>query len=211
MSLITRILSRLFERTPKYEVSAYRTIYTAVVGRLSRTGVTIGKTAKVPRVEVHSIREGERLDKDGALRQVTMTVESISNRSLGDATQMNEDNLKRLTEYELELDGWKCLGVVPVQLQDLTETSDTNKILYRLLQEVTIFLEKEKEDEEIEIAVPEDPIPVDPEDPVDPEYPVDPEDPIPADPEDPEPGDGPIEEEPAVPGEPVDGEQEENN
>lgn len=191
MSLITRILSRLFVRTPKYEVSAYRTIYTAVVGRLSRTGVTIGKTAKVPRVEVHSIREGERLDKDGALRQVTMIVESISNRSLGDATQMNEDNLKRLTEYELELDGWKCLGVVPVQLQDLTETSDTNKILYRLLQEVTIFLEKEKEDEEIEIAVPEDPIPVDPEDP--------------------EPGDELIEEEPAVPGEPVDGEQEENN
>lgn len=190
MSLITRILSRLFERTPKYEVSAYRTIYTAVVGRLSRTGVTVGKTAKVPRVEVHSIREGERLDKDGALRQVTMTVESISNRSLGDATQMNEDNLKLLTEYELQLDGWTCLGVVPVQLQDLTETSDTNKILYRLLQEVTIFLEKEKEDEEIEIAVPEDPIPVDPEDP--------------------EPG-GPIEEEPAVPGEPVDGEQEENN
>lgn len=190
MSLITRILSRLFERTPKYEVSAYRTIYTAVVGRLSRTGVTVGKTAKVPRVEVHSIREGERLDKDGALRQVTMTVESISNRSLGDATQMNEDNLKRLTEYELDLDGWKCLGVVPVQLQDLTETSDTNKILYRLLQEVTIFLEKEKEDAE-EVGGPEeqDPIPVDP-------------DPNP----EPDPGEEPIEEEPAVPGEPVDGE-----
>ena len=195
MSLITRILSRLFERTPKYEVSAYRTIYTAVVGRLSRTGVTIGKTAKVPRVEVHSIREGERLDKDGALRQVTMTVESISNRSLGDATQMNEDNLKRLTEYELDLDGWKCLGVVPVQLQDLTETSDTNKILYRLLQEVTIFLEKEKEDAE-EVGGPEEPDPI----------PVDP-DPNP----DPDPGEEPIEEEPAVPGEPVDGEQEENN
>ena len=195
MSLITRILSRLFERTPKYEVSAYRTIYTAVVGRLSRTGVTIGKTAKVPRVEVHSIREGERLDKDGALRQVTMTVESISNRSLGDATQMNEDNLKRLTEYELDLDGWKCLGVVPVQLQDLTETSGTNKSLYRLLQEVTIFLEKEKEDAE-EVGGPEEPDPI----------PVDP-DPNP----DPDPGEEPIEEEPAVPGEPVDGEQEENN
>ena len=194
MSLITRILSRLFERTPKYEVSAYRTIYTAVVGRLSRTGVTVGKTAKVPRVEVHSIREGERLDKDGALRQVTMTVESISNRSLGDATQMNEDNLQRLTEYELQLDGWKCLGVVPVQLQDLTETSDTNKILYRLLQEVTIFLEKEKED--VEDAGPSeesDPIPADP-DPTT----VDP------DPDDPEPGDEPIEEEPAVPADPSD-------
>ena len=193
MSLISRILSRLFARNPKYEVSGYRTVYNAVVERLAREGVTIGSTAKHPRVEIHSIRENERLDKDGALRQISLTVESISNRALSEAVTMNEDNLRLLTEYELELDGWKCLGVVPVLLQDLTETSDTNKILYRLLQEVTIFLEKEKEDAE-EVGGPEEPDPI----------PVDP-DPIP------EPGEEPIEEEPSVPGEPVDGEQEENN
>ena len=140
------ILSRLFQRSPRYEVSGYRTIYNALVSRLSRSGVTVGKTAKVPRVEIHSIREGERLDKDGALRQISVIVESISNTSLGNATTMNEDNLKLLSENELELDGWTCLGVLPVQLQDLTESSDTNKIIYRLLQEVTIFLEKTKTD-----------------------------------------------------------------
>lgn len=140
------ILSRLFQRSPRYEVSSYRTIYNALVSRLSRSGVTVGKTAKVPRVEIHSIREGERADKEGALRQINLIVESISNTSLGNAVTMNEDNLKLLTEYELELDGWKCLGILPVQLQDLTESSDTNKIIYRLLQEVTIFLEKTKTD-----------------------------------------------------------------
>lgn len=140
------ILSRLFQRSPRYEVSGYRTIYNALVSRLSRSGITVGKTAKVPRVEIHSIREGERLDKDGALRQISVIVESISNTSLGNATTMNEDNLKLLTENELELSGWTCLGIIPVQLQDLTESSDTNKILYRLLQEVSIFLEKTKTD-----------------------------------------------------------------
>lgn len=148
MNLITRILSRLFVRSPKYEVSGYRTIYNALVTRLTREGVVVGRTASIPRVEIHSIREQERLDKDGALRQLSVTVESMSNRSLGEAVTMNEDNLKLLTEYELELDGWTCLGILPVQLQDLSETSDTNKIVYRLLQEFSIFLEKTKVDEE---------------------------------------------------------------
>lgn len=151
MSLISRIFSKLFVRSPKYEVSGYRTIYNALVTCLTRTGVTIGGTARFPRVEIHSIREQERLDKDGALRQLSVTVESISNTSLGDAVTMNEYNLKLLTEYELQLDGWTCLGILPVQLQDLTETSDTNKILYRLLQEFTIYLEKTKTDEAEEI------------------------------------------------------------
>lgn len=148
------ILSRLFARAPRYEVSGYRTIYDAVVSRLSRTGVTVGSTARYPRVEIHSIREQERLDKDAQLRQINLTVESISNSSLGQATTMNEDNLRLLTEYELELTGWTCLGIVPVQLQDLTETSDTNKILYRLLQEFSITLEKNKPDETQEETTP---------------------------------------------------------
>ena len=140
------ILSKLFRRYPRYDVSAYRDIYTAVVTRLTRTGVRVGGGASFPRVEVHSIREQERLDKESALRQVTLTVESISKSSLSEAVTMNEDNLRLMTEYEFELAGWNSLGVVPTQLQDLTETSDTNKILYRILQEFTIFLEKVKSD-----------------------------------------------------------------
>ena len=147
------IFSRIFQRRPRYQVSGYRTIYTAVVERLTRDGVTVGSTAAYPRVEVHSIREQERTDKDGALRQINLTVESINNTSLAQAVQMNEDNLRLLTESDLDLgEDWICIGILPVQLQDLTETSDTNKILYRLLQEVTIFLERTKtEDTETEI------------------------------------------------------------
>ena len=140
-------LSRLFQRKPRYEVSGYRTIYTALVTRLTRTGVTVGSTASYPRVEIHSIREGERLDKDGALRQLSVIVESVSNSSLDEAVQMNEDNLKLLTQTELELTGWDCLGILPVQLQDMTETTDSKKILYRILQELSIVLEKQKTDE----------------------------------------------------------------
>lgn len=144
------ILSRLFHRHPRYDVSAYGDVYSALKARLDRPGVRVGGTAGYPRVEIHSIREGERQDKDGALRTVTLTVESISKSSLGEAVAMNDDNLRLLTETELEIDGWDCLGVVPTQLQDLSETSDSAKILYRILQELNVFLEKVKTDTEEE-------------------------------------------------------------
>ena len=142
------ILSWLFRLRPRYEVSGYRTLYTALVSRLTRTGVQVGGTSNYPRVEIHSIREGERLDKEGALRQVNFTVESISNVSLADAVTMNEDNLRLLTEAELTVDGWDVLEMAPVQLQDMVESSDTQKILYRLLQEMTVFLLKKKPEPE---------------------------------------------------------------
>lgn len=137
-------LSRLFIRSPRYEVSAYRDLYAALAERLTRQGVHVGGTADYPRVEIHSIREQERLDKDGALRQISFTVESMSKTRLGEAVQMNEDNLRLLTEYDLEIEGWDCLGIIPVQLQDLSETSDSTKVLYRILQEFNVFLEKNK-------------------------------------------------------------------
>ena len=138
------ILSRLFHRSPRHDVSAYGDIYSALKARLDRPGVRVGGTAGYPRVEIHSIREGERQDKDGALRVVTLTVESISKSSLGEAVTMNDGNLRLLTETEIEIEGWDCLGVVPTQLQDLSETSDSAKIIYRILQEVSVFLEKVK-------------------------------------------------------------------
>lgn len=144
------ILSRLFHRSPRYDVSAYGDIYSALKARLDRPGVRVGGTAGYPRVEIHSIREGERQDKDGALRTVTLTVESISKSSLGEAVAMNDGNLRLLTETEIEIDGWDCLGVIPTQLQDLSETSDSAKIIYRILQEVSVFLEKVKTDTGVE-------------------------------------------------------------
>lgn len=136
------IFSRLFHRAPRYHMSAYGPVYAALVARLRREGVTVGGTAGYPRIDVHSIVEGERLDKDGRLRQLTCTVESMSVRSLMEATEMNDTNLRLLTEEDIEVEGWKVLGITPTTLQDILETSDPQKILYRLLQEVTIYVEK---------------------------------------------------------------------
>ena len=156
-------LSRLFGLEPAYDVSGYGPVYKAVISALERTGVKVGKTASVPRVEVHSIQESERMDKEGEVRQIAMTIESIGNRSLSATVQLNDDNLRLLTSGLTLPEGWQCLGVIPGQLQDLTETSDTNKIIYRLLQSVTVWVSKVKtEPAEEEIIETGDPLPEDP-------------------------------------------------
>ena len=147
MSLIRNIFARLFAGTPAHHESAYGPFYSAVCARLERNGVRVGKSAFVPRVEVHTITESERLDKEGALRQLSFTVESIGNASLAATVAMNEENVKRLTSEISLPEGWRCVGILPDQLQDLTETSDTNKILYRLLQGFTAFVERVKTQE----------------------------------------------------------------
>jgi len=138
------IFSRLFARAPRYHVSAYAPIYSAIVARLMRRGVTVGGTAALPRIEVHTITEGERQDKDGALRQLSLTVESISNKSMGDAVAMNDANLRLLTENDLAVEGWTVIGIVPTILQDLTEVSETQKVVYRQIQQFSIFVEQVK-------------------------------------------------------------------
>ena len=138
------LFSRLFARTPAHHESGYGPVYAAVVSRLSRQGVRVGKTAGYPRIEVHTITESERLDKEGMVRQLSMTVESISNTSLTEAAAMNETNVERLTAELALPEGWTCLGVLPDQLQDLTESADSAKIIYRLLQGFTIWVERVK-------------------------------------------------------------------
>lgn len=170
------LFSRLFARAPRYHESAYGGVYAAVKSRLSRAGVTVGKTARVPRVEIHSITEGERLDKEGLVRQLTLTVESIGNASLPATVEMNEKNIELLTEELVLGDGWRCFGVIPDQLQDLTESSDTNKILYRLMQTFTVWVERVKEDTDEDVDDPDGPLPEEPLLPPDPPEPeVDPE------------------------------------
>lgn len=141
------LFSRLFARKPAHDESSYYGVYKAVVARLTRPGVQVGRTSHYPRVEVHSITEGERLDKEGQLRQVSLTVESIGNASLAETVAMNEGNIELLTSELVLPAGWACLGVVPDQLQDLTETADTAKIIYRLLQTFTIWVMREKTEE----------------------------------------------------------------
>ena len=122
--------------------SALGNVYKAVRQALTRTGVYVGETAEYPRVEIHSITESEWLDK-GSLKSVSCIVECISDKRIADVIEMNAENLRRMLESQLNLDkGWKVVGVIPGQLQSLTETTETKEILYRLLQNITIYVER---------------------------------------------------------------------
>ena len=172
MSIIGTLFSKLFARTPAHHESGYGPVYSAIVARLERPGVRVGKTAGYPRVEVHSFTESERLDKEGQLRQLTFTVESIGNASLAETVALNDENLARLTSELVLPDGWSCLGVLPGQLQDLTETADSAKIIYRLLQGFTAWVERVKTVEEPEVVPDEPAVPDEPEIPVEPDEPI---------------------------------------
>lgn len=122
--------------------SALGNVYKAVRQALTRTGVYVGETAEYPRVEIHSITESEWLDK-GSLKSVSCIVECISDKRIADVIEMNAENLRRMLESQLNLDkGWKVVGVIPGQLQSLTETTETKEILYRLLQNITIYVQR---------------------------------------------------------------------
>lgn len=122
--------------------SALGNVYKAIRSALTRTGVYVGETADYPRVEIHSITESEWLDK-GSLKTVSCIVECISDKRIADVFEMNAENLRRMLESQLNLDkGWMVVGVIPGQLQSLTETTETKEILYRLLQNVTIYVQR---------------------------------------------------------------------
>ena len=117
-------------------------LYKALRAQLLMPGISVGDTADFPRVEIHSFAENASLDKDGCVKTVACTVESMSTRSYGDAVTMNEQNLERLGE-----DGWHTigkgltiLGVIPDQLTELTEVLDTQDILYRQLQRINVII-----------------------------------------------------------------------
>lgn len=124
-------------------MSALGATYRALIGRLTRKGVKVGGTASYPRVEVHSVIENAPLDKGGNIRSINCIVESISEEKMADVVLMNEDNLSLLLSNELGIsEPWTIIGVEQGQLQELTETSETNAILYRLLQNITVFVER---------------------------------------------------------------------
>lgn len=123
-------------------MGALAEIYKALRARLTRQGVFVGSTADYPRVEIHSLVESAAIDKDGS-KQVTCIVECISNRRMHDVQEMHEENLRRMLGDALQLDAnWQVFGIVAGQVQEMTEISDTNAIIYRLLQNVTIYVER---------------------------------------------------------------------
>lgn len=83
------------------------------------------------------------MDKEGIVRAITCIVESMSEDKIADVMQMNEGNLEHLVAQALNLgESWRIIDMMPGQLQQITESTETNKILYRLLQNLTIYVER---------------------------------------------------------------------
>ena len=122
--------------------SSYGPLYRAMQKKLSlgRKGVLVGGGSGYPRVELHSFNEGAPSDKGMLTRAVTCVVESMSTASMGEAVQINDDNIALLMDGTLEVDGFGVSGIIPVSLTDMTESLDTQEILYRILQSITIYL-----------------------------------------------------------------------
>ena len=122
--------------------SAQGQLYKALRSQLLRPGIPVGETAGYPRVEIHSFTENAPQDKDSMVRSISCVVESMSVASYGDVVAMNEENLERLLA-----DGWQVIGkgftvmsVAQDQLTELTDTLETQEILYRQLQRITILV-----------------------------------------------------------------------
>lgn len=122
--------------------SSYKPLAQALHAALAREGVYVGSTAGYPRVECHSFIENAPLDKDGSVRVLACTIESMSTVSPEDAASMNADNLERLDSFEYQDSDFKVIGIVPTQFQDMTETSDPQKILHRALQSIDIYVQQ---------------------------------------------------------------------
>ena len=122
--------------------SSYKPLAQALHAALAREGVYVGSTAGYPRVECHSFIENAPLDKDGSVRVLACTVESMSTVSPEAAAAMNAENLERLGSFEFEDSDFRVLGIVPTQFQDMTETSDPQKILHRALQSIDIYVQQ---------------------------------------------------------------------
>ena len=116
-------------------------VYKALRRQLVRQGIPVGETADYPRVEIHSFTENAPEDKDGRLRSLSCTVESMSVKSYGESVAMNGENLQRLMA-----EGWgigkdfSIIGIIPDQLTELTETLETKEILYRQLQRINVLI-----------------------------------------------------------------------
>ena len=126
-------------------ISSLGSVYKLLRSALARKGVDVGGTAGYPRVEIHTIIESAPMDKAGDMKYVSAIVECISEKKMQDVIEMNNENLHRMLGESLGIeDGWRVCGVAQGQVQQLTESTETNAILYRLLQNVTIYVERIK-------------------------------------------------------------------
>ena len=107
---------------------------------MRREGVSIGGTPGYPRAEISSVNEQDALDKGGEVRQITVTIDSMSSRSLGEAMDISQTNLDRIKDAEDETESFRILGVTESTASTMEDMSDTQAVLYRLINNLTFYL-----------------------------------------------------------------------
>jgi hypothetical protein len=124
--------------------ASYKPVSQAIHSALAREGVAIGNTAAVPRVEVHTFVENPSTDKGGAVRVLACVIESVSSKSMEDASGMNATNLEKLDGVRVSGDTpeFRIMGWLTTQLQEQTATSDTQQIEYHVLQSIDFYVQQ---------------------------------------------------------------------
>lgn len=107
---------------------------------MQRKGVSVSSTAGYPRAEISSINEQSSLDKAGEVRQISVVIDAMSNKSLGEALAISQENLDRIKEAEAETKSFTILGVTESTANTLEEVSDTQVLLYRVITNITFYL-----------------------------------------------------------------------
>lgn len=111
---------------------------------MRRLGVIVGGSAGYPRAEIVSVNEQSVLDKGGEVRQVLVTLDSMSNKGLGEAFEINQKNLDRIKDADDSTPNYQILGVAEGNTTAREDMSDTQVVFYRVTNNLTFYLAKKK-------------------------------------------------------------------
>lgn len=120
--------------------SASTELFKWVVSTLTRQGVNVGGTAAYPRAEVSTLTENGPSDKDNSVRSSALVLESISDRSLGEAYDINATNLALLQDADDTLDNYRIVGVVEGTISTMEDMGEASLVLYRVINNLTIYV-----------------------------------------------------------------------
>lgn len=123
-------------------IQACDELFQHLMQAMRRPGVIVGGSAGYPRAEIVSVNEQSVLDKGGEVRQVLVTLDSMSNKGLGEAFEINQKNLDRIKDADDSTPNYQILGVSEGNTTAREDISDTQIVFYRVTNNLTFYLAK---------------------------------------------------------------------
>lgn len=117
-------------------------LFRHLVKAMTRDGVLVGEAPEYPRAEITSVNEQDALDKGGEVRQVAVTIDSMSSRSLGEAMDVSAGNLAGIRAAEDMTENFRILGVTESTASTMEDMTETSAVLYRVINNLTFYLQK---------------------------------------------------------------------